>query len=278
MLSFFFKDELMRRLIYTLFFIFSVQKLYADDLILTGKIGDYSIEMIISERDWNTGEITGKYRYQSKKKYLDLTGQIQGQCLHIDESYKAEHTGDFYLSIDHDTLKGKWLSNTKYLEVKLFIQSGDKTLLRMKSLSDFIPEVSNEAEGTYQNEMYFLNDMWLSEDHLEMEIAFNGGKALIEQLSADSIKFYVGVVCGPTYHIAEAEGIAIKKTNGQEYLYTLNEFEEDDPCLISITLLEKAVKIEANGTMACGFGARAYLSHTFAKVSNALEYTEADNR
>ncbi len=259
-----------------LIILLSAIRLNAENLMLTGQIGTLDVELFITDNEWITGEIKGKYRYLTKNKFLKLSGQIQGNCFYIIESNEGQTTGEFYLTKSGDSLTGKWLSTTNYLDVRLVIVKGDKSLLKMKELKDFRSEVSDKCNGTYQNETYFLNDMYLSDDNLEMEIAFNGGKAVIEQISKDSIRFFVQVVCGPTYHIGVATGIAVKNQDNSHYKCIINDFNDQTPCIIILSLGDKEVRLDANEGFACGFGVRAYLSHTFLKVTDDLEYDEEE--
>lgn len=246
----------------------------ASELKLSGKIGDYPIEMVFSSTNWTTGKISGKYRYQSKTKYIELNGQIFGNCLQLTETVKGEVTGEFYLEREADTLYGKWLSTKRHYDVRLLIESGDRTILKSKSLSDYKSEVTDRINGTYHNAHYFLNDMFLTDQNIEMEIGFNGGLAVIEKISNDSIYFQVNVGCGPTYHIAFAEGIAVKNKGSEKYTFKIENEYSEDLCTITIVFGKKEVSFEATEGFACGFGARAYLSHTFLKTSEAFEFDE----
>ncbi len=130
--------------------------------------------------------------------------------------------------------------------------------------------VSPGINGTYETEYYFINDMWFEEGKPDLEVGFNGGRAVIEKIDEDSLRFLVEVVCGPTYHIAYANGIAIRNPDAdQVYIY-----DNEDGCRIEILLDVKEVSMSANAGMECGFGARAYLDHTFIKTKDEASFEE----
>jgi len=52
---------------------------------------------------------------------------------------------------------------------------------------------------------------------------------------------------------------------GDEYIY-----RNEDGCEIKVTFTEKTVKMIANNSMDCGFGARAFLDHEFLKISDEI--------
>jgi hypothetical protein len=104
--------------------------------------------------------------------------------------------------------------------------------------------------------------MWISEDNLKPELGYNGGLLTVKERKDRNIDFIVEVVCGPTYHIAFANGMAMK--TGSMYVY-----QNEDGCSITFEFKDKRVAVESNSSMDCGFGARAYLSHNFVKVNDA---------
>jgi hypothetical protein len=77
-------------------------------LMLKGNVGPYSVEMEILSSDPISGRFEGKYKYLSKKEYLDLEGSIYGSCLQINEYYNGRQTGSFYLEREVDGLTGWW--------------------------------------------------------------------------------------------------------------------------------------------------------------------------
>jgi hypothetical protein len=103
--------------------------------------------------------------------------------------------------------------------------------------------------------------MWYSEDNPSVEIGYNGGYVDIFSISEDSLTFIAEMVCGPTYHIAYAEGTAYKV--GTNYVY-----KYEDECEITISFSEKKLKIIANKSFECGFGARAYMDHELYKAND----------
>lgn len=242
--------------------------------IITGKIGEYPIEMEVEDVNWETGEINGKYRYASKTSYLQLKGGIMQNVIWLEESYKDKVTGTFYLALEGGKIAGKWISGVKWYEVVLDAPEATVAKMRTKNLSDYAQEVSKDVSGGYATETYFLNDMWFQEDNPQMEIGFNGGALVLEEMGNDSLRFSVNTVCGPTYHIAEATGIAHRI--GHNAFGCLYSVYESDTCFVHIELLEKSAHVWAEGNFACGFGARAYLDHTFTKITNRFDFEWED--
>lgn len=241
-------------------------------LQLKGQIGTYKIELEISSRDYVTGELTGKYNYKGKTNHLNLKGQTYNGIFVLEESYKGEHTGTFYLETEADKVVGKWIQNETWYDVELKRTSGDWDMIHSKSLDEYQMEVNDDLSGVYATENYFINDMWFREDHPEIEIGYNGGALIIEPIHKDSLRFHIQLICGPTYHFATASGIAVR--NDSCFLYT-----NEEGCEISIrTLLNnRTVHIKANGSMECGFGARAYMDHSLIKVTNEIPEGEEPN-
>lgn len=242
-----------------------------NSLKLDGKIGKYSIEMEINERDWKSGDISGKYRYAGKKSYLRLEGFTVNGDLVLEEYYDTTYTGVFYLSEENDKLIGKWIDakGVKWYDVSLAIGKGDRSLLRRKSLSDYQAETNNTISGSYGTDYYFINDMWFEEDKPNLELGFNGGFAVLDLISDDSLRVNANLICGPTYHFAYMSGIAVKQPDGKF------KYANEDGCVIIVTVGEKEVELVANSSMDCGFGARAHMDHTLIKVSD--EVVEPDD-
>lgn len=240
-----------------------------NSLFLKGKIGTYKIEMEITNRDYITGDLEGKYNYKGKSAHLDLTGTTFNSGVILEETYEGEPTGTFYLSFIDEKLEGKWIHNKKWYDVELKVVSGDTTLLQSKTLEEYSQEVNNDLSGVYGTETYFMNDMWFSEETPQMEVGFNGGYLVLEQIHADSIRFETELICGPTYHFAVARGVAVLTDSC--YLY-----QNDDGCIIEIlpNTEEKTVFIEANSSFDCGFGMRAHMYHSLIKVSNEIPEEE----
>lgn len=252
------------------------QSLSANEVVFNGKIGLYPIEITVNNVNWETGEVEGKYRYANKTSYLLLKGQLYGTCIFLQEFYHEKETGQFFLDYEEDALRGKWISNNKALDVELDWTDALSNKLKYKQIEDFKKETNSNITGTYRTENYFLNDMWLTEENPVMEIGFNGGNALIEEINADSIRFLVEVICGPTYHIAWAEGKAVKRANNS--YYCLYNAYEGDSCEIFFTFSPKATTIYAksNNSFSCEFGARAYLEHDFDKVDDNVDFSNAE--
>lgn len=233
---------------------------------LTGKIGKYSIEMFITQFDKSTTQFKGNYNYKGKKAALQIKGELKGDCITIEEFFKNKNTGSFYLSKeDGDSLKGFWKAENKDPLTVLLKYKNTETAKQLvpNDLMTLNKSVSNDIDGTYKVEQYFISDLF----HPNIELIFNGGTANFKKLGKDSLQFLVEMVCGPTSHIAYANGKAVKK--GNLYVYKANISGEDDKwCEITFTFSNKKVKAVANASFECGFGARAYLDNELIKVSN----------
>lgn len=245
---------------------------FANDAVINGKIGTYPVEMTVSKVDWESGEVEGRYRYANKTSYLTLNGQLYGSCIYLEEFYHEKKSGEFYLDVEEGALIGKWIANNKVMDVTLEWTTDLSNKLKYKRLEDFRKETNKNITGTYRNEVYFLNDMWLTEENPVMEIGYNGGAALIEEINADTIHFLVTAVCGPTYHLAYANGYAVK-TKPNEY-YCLYNANEGDSCEIFINMGSQSTFISAksNNSFTCEFGMRAYLEHEFIKVDDNVDF------
>ncbi len=242
----------------TAFISFSQQE---NPLMYLGKIGNLKIEMLIEKNDFQTGQFQGKYRYNGKEAYLNLSGTYYSPCLHMEESYKEKVTGDFYLELVGDSLIGYWKNDKKVLDVKLAYKSGNQQLLSRKLPEDYADQVSSSIEGTYESHLYFISAYWSPQ---QIEIGYNGAKATVKIIDEESIDINFEAICGPTYHFATGGGLAVKE--GDEYIY-----RNEDGCEIKVTFTEKTVKMVANNSMDCGFGARAFLDHEFLKISDKVE-------
>jgi hypothetical protein len=233
---------------------------------LTGKIGKYPVEMFINQFDRAKAQFKGVYNYKGKKSSLQLSGELKGDCITIEEFFNGKSTGYFYLSKeDVDSLKGFWRAGTKEpLPVSLkFKNNQTANQLVPKDLMDLNKTVSEDVEGKYEVNSYFISDLF----YPNIELVTNGGTAIFKKIGKDSLKFFVEMICGPTYHMAYAEGVAVKK--GNTYIYKANlSGEENKFCEISFNFKNKKVIAVANASFECGFGARAYLDHELIKVSN----------
>lgn len=233
---------------------------------LTGKIGKYSIEMFITQFDKKTSQFKGSYNYQGKKVGLQIKGEIKGDCITIEEFYKNKNTGSFYLSKENgDSLKGFWKAENKDPLTVLLKYKNAETAKQLAP-NDYMSlnkNVSNDIDGTYKVEYYFVSDLF----YPNIDIVFNGGTANFKKLGNDSLQFLIEMVCGPTSHLAYASGKAVKK--GNVYIYKANISGEGEKwCEITFTFNNKKVTAVANASFECGFGARAYLDHELIKVSN----------
>ncbi len=266
----------MSRFFYLFLLFFTAQFAFATDVIVIGKIGTYAIEMTVNSVDWDSGEVKGKYRYANKTTYLSLFGNLYGSCIYLEESDQDKVTGHFYLDYKDGALKGKWISNNNVLDVIIeWTEDLSKKLMYKENTPS--SEATNDAiTGTYSTGSYFLNEMWLTSEHPEMEIGFNGGYAVIEEIHPDSIHFLVEVTCGPTYHTAYAQGIASKI--GSDNYYCLFTVYEGDTCEIFFDFTPQSTTIYAKSTsqFSCGFGARAYLEHDFIKVDDAVDFAREE--
>jgi hypothetical protein len=233
---------------------------------LTGKIGKYSIEMFITQFDKSTTQFKGSYNYKGKKGALQIKGELKVDCMSIEEFFKNKNTGSFYLSKeDGDSLKGFWKAENKDPLTVLLKYKNAETAKQLAphDLMTLNKSTSNDIDGTYKVEQYFISDLF----HPNIDLVFNGGTANFKKLGNDSLQFLVEMVCGPTSHIAYASGKAVKK--GNLYLYKANISGEDDKwCEITFTFRNKKVIAVANASFDCGFGARAYLDNELIKVDN----------
>lgn len=238
------------------FFSFSQNK-----VVYKGKIGNYNITLTLDSCNHITGKVYGRYHYNNKPASLIITGEFNTPVLTLTEKYQEKITGEWFLEAVKDSLVGSWINNTKKLKVKLLYSSGDKNLLKRKTEVDYNKEVNNKISGLYQINYNFINDMWVDESNLSPEIGYNGGNAEITELDANRISFQLEMICGPTYHMAFAEGIATKVDG--KYMYT-----NEDGCEISLEFKDKKLIAKANNSMSCGFGARAYLDHELYKIKD----------
>jgi hypothetical protein len=250
----------MRGLIILLLSAISFSLYSQQTLVFEGTIGIYPVEVQIESMD-SEGIFTGRYRYKNKKSFIDLAGELAPPIIYMEEYYKGDTTGYWYLEQQGDSITGSWIYGKTLQKVKLAYKSGDRNLMSRKTEMDFNVSVSEDFTGDYEVNHYFLNDMWVTNENLQPELGYNGGNLSVQVRDDGNIDFTVEAVCGPTYHIAYASGIAYKNEN--EFVYT-----NEDGCVINFVFKDKKVSVESNGSMECGFGARAYLSHDFVKVSN----------
>lgn len=235
-----------------------------DILTIKGEIASYKIEMEITSAVTDSSTFTGRYKYLSQKNYLSVTGQNFGNVLYIEEFWDGKQTGAFYLDREGDTLTGWWVNETKVLPVILTITGGNYDLLKFKTLEEYSDGVSSEITGTYKVDYYFINDYFASEDNPVYETGYNGGCIIFTGAGKDSLNFSLEFICGPTYHFAIAEGVAVKQ--GDYYVYSEDPYDYGENCKIVFKFGEKSVSAVAEENAGCGFGARAYVDHELIKV------------
>ena len=250
-----------------IFSIFSTVNAFADSdtLVLKGNVGGYAIEMEISSSDYATGEFQGRYRYLSQTSYLDIKGQNFGTCMYIEEFYDEDQTGSFYLDFAEDSLKGWWVAGDKSYTVELSIAAGNHEHLLTQSLEELSSQTNDSISGTYQVDYYYISDYFATEVNPVYEIGYNGGYVSIEEVGQDTLKFEFEFLCGPTYHIASAEGVAVK--TGDIYVYSEKLWDEES-CEVTFMFSEKGVYVSSVSSFSCGFGARAYVDHELIKVND----------
>lgn len=228
-----------------------------------GKIGPYSVTLHIDSCGYSTGQLYGKYAYGNRKTFITLKGEYTSPIFFAEEFLKDQKTGEWYIEKIDDSLIGYWVGNNKQLPVSLAYFSGNKEILKRETERERNQKTNAKIAGRYEINYNFINEMWLSEEMLTPEIGYNGGHAIITDLGTDSIYFSVEIICGPTYHFAFAEGVAHKTTEGFTYVY-----KNEDECEITLQFQNKKLLLKSNNTMACGFGARAYLDHELYKVQD----------
>ena len=244
-----------------LFFFVNSNLFSQQNLVYKGKIGSYSIQLTVDSCNAETGAFYGKYNYGKKKTFLKLNGEYMSPVLYLKESYKNDTTADWYVEEIGDSIVGKWIGNGKSLAIKLAYTSGNKSILNRKTELDFNKTVSEKISGRYEVSYNFINDMWVNEENLYPEIGYNGGFVKVKELKNGDISFELEMICGPTYHMAFAEGTATKVS--ENYLYS-----NEDGCKITFVFKDKKLSVRANSSMDCGFGARAYLDHELLKVKD----------
>ncbi len=244
----------------------------AENLNLSGNVGGYEIEMIIEISDYETGEFSGRYRYLSQEDFLEISGTNHTTLLHIEEFYNGTSSGYFYLEIDGDNLTGWWTNTNKAYPVELKVVDGNRDHLTTKSPKEFADECNSEITGTYEVNNYYIHDYWVDQGQpWAYQLGYSGGSIVFEDVGEGKLWFQLEFLCGPTFHIASAEGIAMK--DGDVYKYSEMLWGED-ACEIIFEFSEKGVSAIANGNYTCGFGARAYVDHELIKISD--EVTELD--
>lgn len=244
---------------------------------LTGSIGPYNIEMELSKNLTDSTNLKGKYNYKGKTAYLSITGNLfNDDVLQLNEYYKNEHTGSFYLQKTKDSLKGRWIAGKKHYNVGLHIKNNNWESIVSNKVVDLNKKTSNSITGSYVTENYFVNDMWFRDDNPQVEIGFNGGYLILEEIDADTLQFTLQNICGPTYHFASATGKAVR-IDKNTFLYSNKSKYSDDTCSFTIEIKNKVAEVkQKTASFACGFGARAYADGTFIKVKNKVPKKEEE--
>lgn len=240
--------------------------------IIQGKIGHYSIMMEIEEVNWETGDFIGRYKYAHKNSYLSLRGIVKKQTIWMEEQYKNEISGHFFLSIENDTIKGEWISGKQMLDVQLYTKAEDLKGLETKSLSDYQKNVSYGLSGGYAVENYFINYIGYEENNPQLEIGFNGGTLILKRERDNKLRFSVYVICGQSYHIASLDGVATKISD-KTYVYHSSS-DPQTSCSVYFEVKEKEVYVRAVNDYYCMFGNAAYLNHTFKKITDRVDFSE----
>lgn len=230
-------------------------------LVYKGKIGSYAVEVQLKSCDSMSGKVNASYRYAKKKNALILRGELSGNVLNLDEIAGKDTTGSWFVVFENDSLTGYWIGKTTQYPVRLKYFSGDRKFIRVQDELSLNTRVSAAKTGRYEVSYYFINDMWFTAENPLLEVGYNGGYVKIKEISDTEIEFNAEMICGPTYHMAFAEGRAEK--SGDEYIYT-----DENGCEIRIKFGAKKLTIQANNSMDCGFGARAYLDHEVLKVKD----------
>jgi hypothetical protein len=236
---------------------------FSNPLVYSGRVGSLAIELEILAYDIKNETFSGRYKYIKHNKYIDFKGFTHEPCLEIEEKYKSKTTGHFYLEMDGNGCRGYWSNGERALEVELSLIRGNLKDWKIPKFSDKIISANQTISGTYETVWSFVNPQF----YPEIEIGYNGAYLTVEVINKDTIKFMVEAVCGPTYHFAYAEGFAVKRND--HYVYESKE-EGYDTCQIQLKFDKNEVSITANQSMACGFGARAYLDHLVSKVSHSI--------
>jgi len=233
---------------------------------LEGDVGGYKIEMIINSVNPDSASFEGIYKYLSQKSYLNIKGKNYGECLYIEEFYNENMTGAFYLNREGDNISGYWANDKKSFEVNLEIVEGNTDVLKVMTEEDYQAMVSDKISGRYSIGNCYINDFFATDENPVYEIGFSSGSVNVEEINNDSIKFDFEFICGPTYHLAFAEGVAVKQ--GETYICSQDPYETGESCEIIFKFGDRSLDIQSNNSMGCGFGARAYVDHHLLKVSD----------
>ncbi len=249
---------------------------FAENVKLKGTIGGkYGIEMELEKSTDKENPIGGKYNYSGKTAFLTLKGLMYSDnIIYLEEfNSKGKQTGTFYLEWEEGKWKGIWTGNEKHFDVVLEVTSGDYKQFREFDFAKLNKSCNSSITGSYANDYYFLNDMWLHETGA-MEVGFNGGVVSVEEVHKDTIKVQFELMCGPTYHVAFFDGYAIKKGKNV-YEFNQSLYGDTDACHLIFTFKDKKVSIDQkSSSMDCEFGARAYADGEFQKINNKAKFGE----
>lgn len=235
---------------------------------LHGTIGSFEIQMELETFSDTTYSIQGKYMYKGKTSFLVLKGNLYGKnILELDEFIEGEYNGSFYLETeDQKTWKGKWVGLKKYYDAELTIETGSVSEFERSNIAEMRKTCNGNLTGTYSYETYFLNDLWLHEN--SMEVGFNGGLVSVEEKSEDSLFIHFEITVGPTYHLAFFEGM-VGKTATNTYTFNSPLYDGESACHLIFKFDEKKLTIEQQSPSSdCDFGARAHANGEFLKIKD----------
>jgi hypothetical protein len=236
---------------------------FSNPLVYAGRMEGVPFELEILTYNPTNEEFTGRYKYIQQNKYLSLKGSTYEHCMEITETYKGKVTGSFYLEMNGNGCIGYWSNGERAREVEMSLIKGNRADWKIPLFTDKIIQENSTLSGTYETQWSFVN----SQFYPAIEIGSNTCILWVEEINKQTIQFSVEAVCGPTYHFAFAEGVAIKQNN--IYLFeSTNDYSEK--CVIKFKFTANKVEVEANESTACGFGARAYLDHELHKISHTI--------
>lgn len=249
----------------TLFFIaaFASTPALADPVLLTGAIGPYGIEV---ELEHDQEAISGRYRYEGRDAWIDLSGEAHGQdAVALTETVDGIETGTFYLGVVAGQFEGFWSNGERDFVARLMPTSGEVSDVFAPAI---VPDVGPSLTGRYGVGYHWVND-WFAPNY---EIGFNGGEANVVELAPNIILVGFEFLVGPTYHFANFQGLATQTAD--------NVFVHDAPldggettCRLVFTFEEGTLEIDdIDNGFACHFGMRAHANFGLTKVSDTAEF------
>jgi hypothetical protein len=243
--------------------------------------GKYLIQMGLNDVNKETGAIDGRYKYTSSTGSLRIEGEILAEgvfeFLEYDENNQV--TGYFVGEIKEKTLEGKWHSpdGSKIFDFSL------NYLGDLNNLESLIPvdyfhnaKVRCLKNKTAIDGIYYWDTKYVTESIPDgiPDILHNYGVLFISNSTSSGFDFGLMAICGPTYHIAYAEGSAVLKDD--KYVCTLQE-DYTENCVLDFIISESTITIDQKSpSFECGFGARAYAGGDYLKVLPE-EYVEKFN-